>query len=48
MYLFSARMKQPVYYRLINGNITDVKSMSLCIKEMEIRGNVIYYPPAPE
>ena len=27
MYLFSAQMKQPVYYRLINGNITDVKSI---------------------
>jgi hypothetical protein len=24
-------MKQPVYYRPINGNITDVKSISLCI-----------------
>ena len=36
MYLFSAQMKQPVYYRLINGNITDVKSMSLCVKEMGI------------
>ena len=36
MYLFSAQLKQPVYYRLINGNITDVSSMSLCIKEMNI------------
>jgi transposase len=35
-------MKQPVYYRLINGNITDVKSMSLCIKEMNIDDNVIF------
>jgi transposase len=42
MYLFSAQMKQPVYYRLINGNITDVKSMSLCIKEMEMRKNVVF------
>jgi len=42
MYLFSAQMKQPVYYRLINGNITDVKSMSLCIKEMEMRDNVVF------
>jgi len=33
MYLFSAKMKQPVYYRMINGNITDVKSMALCVKE---------------
>jgi hypothetical protein len=42
MYLFSAQMKQPVYYRLINGNITDVKSMSLCIKEINVRKNVIF------
>ncbi len=37
MYLFSAQMKCPVYYRLINGNITDISSMSLCIKEMNVR-----------
>jgi transposase len=42
MYLFSARMKQPVYYRLINGNITDVKSMSLCMKEMNVRDRVVF------
>ena len=42
MYLFSAQMKQPVYYRLINGNITDVKSMALCVKEMEIPDNVVF------
>jgi hypothetical protein len=42
MYLFSAQMKQPVYYRLINGNITDVKSMSLCINEMNIKDKVIF------
>ena len=36
MYLFSAKMKQPVYYRLVNGNIPDIKSMSLCIKEMDV------------
>lgn len=41
MYLFSANLKQPVYFRLINGNITDSKSMSLCIKEMNIK-DVIY------
>jgi hypothetical protein len=41
MYLFSAGMQQPVYYRLINGNITDIKSMALCVEEMEIE-NVIY------
>jgi transposase len=42
MYLFSTQMKQPVYYRLINGNITDVKSMSLCIKEMNIKDSVVF------
>jgi transposase len=41
MYLFSAQLKQPVYFRLINGNITDSKSMSLCVKEMNIK-DVIY------
>jgi transposase len=42
MYLFSAQMKQPVYYRLINGNITDVKSMSLCINEMKVKNKVVF------
>jgi transposase len=41
MYLFSAELKKPVYYRLINGNITDLKSMRLCIKEMKVK-DVIY------
>jgi hypothetical protein len=42
MYLFSAQMKQPVYYRLINGNITDVKSMSLCVKEMNVKDKTVF------
>jgi len=42
MYLFSAQMKQPVYYRLINGNITDIKSMTLCVKEMNIKDKVVF------
>jgi transposase len=42
MYLFSAQMKQPVYYRLINGNVTDVKSMTLCVKEMNIKDKVVF------
>ncbi len=41
MYLFSAQMQKPVYYRLIAGNITDLKSMALCVEEMDIE-NVIY------
>jgi len=28
MYLFAAQDKKPIYYRLINGNIPDVSSMS--------------------
>jgi len=42
MYLFSAQMRQPVYYRLINGNITDVKSMALCIKEMNVKNKTVF------
>jgi len=42
MYLFSDQTKQPIYYRLINGNITDVKSMALCINEMNIKQNVVF------
>jgi hypothetical protein len=42
MYLFSAQMKQPVYYRMIGGNINDVKSMSLCINEMNVKNKVIF------
>jgi len=41
MYLFSSELQKPVYYRLINGNITDIKSMTLCVKEMKIK-DVIY------
>lgn len=41
MYIFSAQMKQPVYYRLINGNITDVSSMKRCVEELGV-GNVVF------
>jgi hypothetical protein len=41
MYIFSTQMKQPVYYRLINGNITDLTSMKHSIDEMNIQ-NVVY------
>jgi hypothetical protein len=42
MYLFSAQMRQPIYYRLINGNITDVTSMTLCIKEMDVKSKTVF------
>lgn len=41
MYIFSAQLKQPVYYRLINGNITDVKSMKKCVEELQAK-NVVF------
>lgn len=41
MYVFSSRLKQPVYYRLINGNITDVSSMKKCIAELGV-GHIIF------
>ena len=41
MYMFASGLKQPVYYRLINGNITDVSSMKLCMEEMKT-DNVIF------
>ena len=37
MYIFSAQMQQPVYYRLINGNITDVTSMKTCVDELNAK-----------
>jgi transposase len=42
MYLFSTQMQQPVYYRLINGNITDVKSMALCVNEMNVKDKTVF------
>ncbi|MDR2741275.1 MAG: hypothetical protein LBB98_03880 [Treponema sp.] len=41
MYLFSAKMKLPVYYRLPGGNIVDVAAMALCVKEMGV-SDVVY------
>jgi len=41
MYIFSAQIKQPIYYRLINGNITDVSSMKRCVEELGAE-NVIF------
>jgi transposase len=34
MYLFQAELCRPAYYRLLGGNIPDISSMSLCIKEL--------------
>jgi transposase len=40
MYMFSQNLKEPIYYRLLNGNIPDISSMSLCFKEIGL-SNVI-------
>jgi transposase len=40
MYVFQAKLSRPVYYRLINGNMTDISCMSLCVKELGITGAV--------
>jgi Transposase DDE domain len=37
MYIFSSELKQPVYYRLINGNIADISSMKACVEELNVR-----------
>lgn len=37
MYLFQAKLSRPIYYRLVNGNITDISSMFLCVKELDVR-----------
>jgi transposase len=41
MYIFSSELHIPIYYKAINGNITDVKSMKMCVEEMKLK-NVIY------
>jgi hypothetical protein len=35
MYMFSANFKRPIYFRPLNGNLTDVTTMKQCIDEME-------------
>jgi transposase len=40
MYLFHGALKRPVYYRLVNGGINDVKAMKLCVKEAQVRNAV--------
>jgi transposase len=41
MYIFSSELKQPVYYKLINGNITDLSSMQACVEELKV-GPVVF------
>jgi transposase len=40
MYCFAEELTQPVYYRLLNGNVSDVTALSHCLQELNI-ANVI-------
>jgi transposase len=41
MYMFSANLKEPIYYRLLNGNIPDISSISLCFKEIGLTNIIL-------
>jgi len=41
MYLFSAELQQPAYYRLVPGNIREVKAMKLCVEESSLQQVVL-------
>lgn len=41
LYLYSKNLQQPVYYRLLPGNIRDVKAFSLSLKEAQIANATI-------
>jgi transposase len=36
MFVFSVKLKQPVYYRIMAGNIKDISSFKLCLEESGI------------
>ena len=41
MYIYSAKLQQPVFYRLFPGNLTDVKGFRLCLKESGLSDAVV-------
>ncbi len=41
MFIFSTKSRKPLYYRIIPGNIKDVKSFKLCLTESGIEDAVI-------
>lgn len=41
MFVFSVGLQLPVYYRIIPGNIKDIKSFKLCLDESQIKDAVI-------
>lgn len=41
MFVFSMKLKQPVYYRILSGNIKDVSSFKLCLEESGILDAIV-------
>ena len=41
MFIFSVGLQLPVYYRILPGNIKDIKSFKLCLEESQIKDAVI-------
>ncbi|OQA02044.1 MAG: Transposase DDE domain protein [Bacteroidetes bacterium ADurb.Bin408] len=41
MFVFSVRLSIPIYYRILPGNIKDVKSFKLCLKESGVKDATI-------
>lgn len=41
MFIFSIGLQLPIYYRLLPGNIKDVKAFKLCLKESGIKNAII-------
>lgn len=41
MFVFSVGLQLPIYYRIVPGNIKDIKSFKLCLEESQIKDAVI-------
>ena len=41
MYVFSVKLQQPVYYRLLPGNIKDISAFKLCLQESGVKDAII-------
>ncbi len=41
MFVFSVTLKLPIYYRIMSGDIKDIKAFSLCLRESKISNAVV-------
>jgi hypothetical protein len=41
MYTYCPALKQPLFYRLLNGNMREVKGFRLCLEESGIREAIL-------